>query len=104
MARALINHPQVLLLDAPLGALDLKLRRHMQLELKRIHTEGGIAFVDVTHDREVAMTILAQDASMSGSRVAQLGDPTGLYEKPRTNFVATFLGTSNLIEAEVLET
>ncbi|MFF4169331.1 ABC transporter ATP-binding protein [Streptomyces sp. NPDC001744] len=103
VARALINHPQVLLLDEPLGALDLKLRRQMQLELKRIQTEVGITFVHVTHDQEEAMTMADQVAVMNGGRVEQLGAPADLYENPRTTFVANFLGTSNLIEAEVLE-
>ncbi|MFE6224447.1 ABC transporter ATP-binding protein [Streptomyces sp. NPDC057854] len=104
VARALINHPQVLLLDEPLGALDLKLRRQMQLELKRIQTEVGITFVHVTHDQEEAMTMADQVAVMNGGRVEQLGAPAELYENPRTTFVANFLGTSNLIEAEVVET
>ncbi|WP_330332907.1 ABC transporter ATP-binding protein [Streptomyces sp. NBC_00536] len=103
VARALINHPQVLLLDEPLGALDLKLRRQMQLELKRIQTEVGITFVHVTHDQEEAMTMADTVAVMNGGRVEQLGAPAELYENPRTTFVANFLGTSNLIEAEVLE-
>jgi spermidine/putrescine transport system ATP-binding protein len=104
VARALINHPQVLLLDEPLGALDLKLRRQMQLELKRIQTEVGITFVHVTHDQEEAMTMADQVAVMNGGRVEQLGAPADLYENPRTTFVANFLGTSNLIEAEVAST
>ncbi|MFF3605489.1 ABC transporter ATP-binding protein [Streptomyces sp. NPDC002463] len=104
VARALINHPQVLLLDEPLGALDLKLRRQMQLELKRIQTEVGITFVHVTHDQEEAMTMADQVAVMNGGRVEQLGAPADLYENPQTTFVANFLGTSNLIEAEVMET
>ncbi|MGA5424136.1 ABC transporter ATP-binding protein [Streptomyces lavendulocolor] len=104
VARALINHPQVLLLDEPLGALDLKLRRQMQLELKRIQTEVGITFVHVTHDQEEAMTMADTVAVMNGGRVEQLGAPADLYENPRTTFVANFLGTSNLIEAEVVET
>ncbi|MFE0580311.1 ABC transporter ATP-binding protein [Streptomyces sp. NPDC058874] len=101
VARALINHPQVLLLDEPLGALDLKLRRQMQLELKRIQTEVGITFVHVTHDQEEAMTMADTVAVMNGGRVEQLGAPADLYENPRTTFVANFLGTSNLIEAAV---
>ncbi|MEU6299599.1 ABC transporter ATP-binding protein [Streptomyces erythrochromogenes] len=101
VARALINHPQVLLLDEPLGALDLKLRRQMQLELKRIQTEVGITFVHVTHDQEEAMTMADTVAVMNGGRVEQLGAPADLYENPRTTFVANFLGTSNLIEASV---
>ncbi|GGU34686.1 ABC transporter ATP-binding protein [Streptomyces violascens] len=103
VARALINHPQVLLLDEPLGALDLKLRRQMQLELKRIQTEVGITFVHVTHDQEEAMTMADTVAVMNGGRVEQLGAPADLYENPKTTFVANFLGTSNLIEAEVAE-
>ncbi|MEW2317353.1 ABC transporter ATP-binding protein [Streptomyces bauhiniae] len=101
VARALINHPKVLLLDEPLGALDLKLRRQMQLELKRIQTEVGITFVHVTHDQEEAMTMADTVAVMNAGRVEQLGSPTELYENPGTTFVANFLGTSNLIEAEV---
>ncbi|MFG2892922.1 ABC transporter ATP-binding protein [Streptomyces sp. NPDC048248] len=103
VARALINHPQVLLLDEPLGALDLKLRRQMQLELKRIQTEVGITFVHVTHDQEEAMTMADTVAVMNGGRVEQLGAPADLYENPASTFVANFLGTSNLIEAEVVE-
>ena len=101
VARALINHPRVLLLDEPLGALDLKLRRQMQLELKRIQTEVGITFVHVTHDQEEAMTMADTVAVMNAGRVEQLGAPADLYENPKTTFVANFLGTSNLIEAEV---
>ncbi|WP_369218239.1 ABC transporter ATP-binding protein [Streptomyces flavofungini] len=101
VARALINHPKVLLLDEPLGALDLKLRRQMQLELKRIQTEVGITFVHVTHDQEEAMTMADTVAVMNGGRVEQLGTPAELYENPRTTFVANFLGTSNFIEAEI---
>ncbi|MER6849377.1 ABC transporter ATP-binding protein [Streptomyces flaveolus] len=104
VARALINHPKVLLLDEPLGALDLKLRRQMQLELKRIQTEVGITFVHVTHDQEEAMTMADQVAVMNAGRVEQLGAPADLYENPRTTFVANFLGTSNLVEAEVVST
>ncbi|PRH80726.1 spermidine/putrescine ABC transporter ATP-binding protein [Streptomyces solincola] len=103
VARALINHPQVLLLDEPLGALDLKLRRQMQLELKRIQTEVGITFVHVTHDQEEAMTMADQVAVMNGGRVEQLGAPADLYENPGTTFVANFLGTSNLITAGIVE-
>ncbi|WDT89487.1 ABC transporter ATP-binding protein [Streptomyces sp. SCSIO-PteL053] len=104
VARALINHPQVLLLDEPLGALDLKLRRQMQLELKRIQTEVGITFVHVTHDQEEAMTMADTVAVMNGGRVEQLGAPADLYENPRTTFVANFLGTSNLIGGEIVST
>ncbi|MGO4425263.1 ABC transporter ATP-binding protein, partial [Streptomyces sp. MCAF7] len=95
VARALINHPRVLLLDEPLGALDLKLRRQMQLELKRIQTEVGITFVHVTHDQEEAMTMADTVAVMNGGRVEQQGAPAELYENPATTFVANFLGTSN---------
>ncbi|MBA4866959.1 ABC transporter ATP-binding protein [Streptomyces sp. PSKA54] len=101
VARALINHPKVLLLDEPLGALDLKLRRQMQLELKRIQTEVGITFIHVTHDQEEAMTMADTVAVMNAGRVEQLGSPAELYENPQSTFVANFLGTSNLIEAEV---
>ncbi|MGW1734619.1 ABC transporter ATP-binding protein [Streptomyces sp. NBC_00121] len=103
VARALINHPQVLLLDEPLGALDLKLRRQMQLELKRIQTEVGITFIHVTHDQEEAMTMADTVAVMNAGRVEQLGAPADLYENPNTTFVANFLGTSNLIEGEISE-
>jgi spermidine/putrescine transport system ATP-binding protein len=101
VARALINRPKVLLLDEPLGALDLKLRRQMQLELKRIQTEVGITFVHVTHDQEEAMTMADTVAVMNAGRVEQLGAPEDLYEMPRSTFVANFLGTSNLIPGTV---
>ncbi|MFE5332403.1 ABC transporter ATP-binding protein [Embleya sp. NPDC056575] len=101
VARALINTPQVLLLDEPLGALDLKLRRQMQLELGRIQTDVGITFVHVTHDQEEAMTMADTIAVMNGGRIEQLGSPVELYESPRTTFVANFLGQSNLVEAKV---
>ncbi|MFJ6213224.1 ABC transporter ATP-binding protein [Streptomyces sp. NPDC092296] len=101
VARALINHPQVLLLDEPLGALDLKLRRQMQLELKRIQTEVGITFVHVTHDQEEAMTMADTIAVMNAGRVEQLGHPAELYENPRSTFVANFLGQSNLLAADI---
>jgi len=104
VARALINTPQVLLLDEPLGALDLKLRRQMQLELKRIQTDIGITFVHVTHDQEEAMTMADTIAVMNGGRIEQLGSPIDLYESPRTTFVANFLGQSNLVEADVTGT
>ena len=101
LARALINHPRVLLLDEPLGALDLKLRKQMQLELKRIQTEVGITFIYVTHDQEEAMTMSDRIAVMRAGRIEQLGTPEELYERPRTAFVAGFLGVSNLLEGEV---
>ena len=101
LARALINHPRVLLLDEPLGALDLKLRKQMQLELKRIQTEVGITFIYVTHDQEEAMTMSDRIAVMRAGRIEQLGNPEQLYERPETPFVAGFLGVSNLLEGEV---
>ena len=101
LARALVNKPQVLLLDEPLGALDLKLRKQMQLELKGIQRDIGITFVHVTHDQEEAMTMADQIAVMNGGRIEQLGTPTELYETPSTAFVAGFLGVSNLIPGTV---
>jgi spermidine/putrescine transport system ATP-binding protein len=101
LARALINQPQVLLLDEPLGALDLKLRRQMQIELKRIQTEVGLTFVHVTHDQEEAMTMADTIAVMNHGRIEQMGSPAELYENPQTTFVANFLGQSNLIPGTV---
>jgi spermidine/putrescine transport system ATP-binding protein len=101
LARALINRPQVLLLDEPLGALDLTLRRRMQIELKRIQTEVGITFVHVTHDQEEAMTMADTVAVMNAGRIEQLGPPAELYDLPATAFVATFLGQSNLLAGEI---
>jgi spermidine/putrescine transport system ATP-binding protein len=101
LARALVNSPRVLLLDEPLGALDLKLRKQMQLELKRIQGEVGITFVHVTHDQEEAMTMADTIAVMSKGKIDQLGSPTDLYERPQTAFVANFLGTSNLLPGVV---
>ena len=98
LARALVNHPKVLLLDEPLGALDLKLRKQMQLELKRIQKEVGITFIFVTHDQEEAMTISDRIAVMNQGRIEQLGPPEAVYERPATAFVAEFLGASNLLE------
>ena len=97
LARALINRPAVLLLDEPLGALDLKLRKQMQGELKRIQQEVGITFIYVTHDQEEAMTMSDRIAVMNKGRYEQLGDPETLYERPTTRFVAGFLGVSNLL-------
>jgi spermidine/putrescine transport system ATP-binding protein len=102
LARALINRPQVLLLDEPLGALDLKLRRQMQIELKRIQTEVGITFVHVTHDQEEAMTMADTIAVMNHGVIEQLGHPSELYDSPATTFVSNFLGQSNLVRAEVV--
>jgi spermidine/putrescine transport system ATP-binding protein len=102
LARALINRPDVLLLDEPLGALDLKLRRSMQIELKRIQTEVGLTFVHVTHDQEEAMTMADTVAVMNGGVIEQMGAPAELYENPKTTFVANFLGQSNLIAGKVI--
>jgi len=96
VARALINEPEVLLLDEPLGALDLKLRRQMQIELKRIQVEVGTTFVHVTHDQEEAMTMADTIAVMNAGRIEQMGAPADIYELPKTVFVANFLGQSNL--------
>jgi len=103
LARAVVNRPALLLLDEPLGALDLKLRRQMQLELKRIQAEVGITFVHVTHDQEEAMTMADTVAVMNHGRIEQLGAPADLYEHPRTAFVANFLGQSNLVPGTVVE-
>ena len=96
LARAVVNRPDVLLLDEPLGALDLKLRRQMQIELKRIQQEVGLTFIHVTHDQEEAMTMADTIAVMNAGRIEQLGDPAILYERPASTFVANFLGQSNL--------
>ncbi|GAA4823384.1 ABC transporter ATP-binding protein [Nocardioides caeni] len=101
LARALINRPEVLLLDEPLGALDLKLRRSMQIEIKRIQTEVGLTFVHVTHDQEEAMTMADTIAVMNAGVIEQMGSPADLYENPRTTFVANFLGQSNLIPGSI---
>ena len=101
LARALVNRPAVLLLDEPLGALDLKLRKQMQVELKRIQQEVGITFIYVTHDQEEAMTMSDRIAVMNRGRYEQLGDPESLYERPGTRFVAGFLGVSNLLPGSV---
>jgi spermidine/putrescine transport system ATP-binding protein len=101
LGRALVNHPRVLLLDEPLGALDLKLRKQMQMELKRIQHEVGITFVHVTHDQEEAMTMADQIAVMNRGHIEQLGKPTELYERPATAFVAGFLGASNLLPGTI---
>ncbi|MET0128274.1 MAG: ABC transporter ATP-binding protein [Solirubrobacterales bacterium] len=97
LARALVNRPAALLLDEPLGALDLKLRREMQLELKRIQQSTGTTFVYVTHDQEEALTMSDRIAVMEGGVVQQVDAPRALYERPETSFVADFIGTSNLL-------
>jgi spermidine/putrescine transport system ATP-binding protein len=101
LARALVNRPRVLLLDEPLGALDLKLRKQMQLELKAIQHDVGITFIHVTHDQEEAMTMADRIAIMNQGKIEQLGTPTDLYEHPQTAFVASFLGISNLLPGTV---
>ena len=97
LARALVNRPQALLLDEPLGALDLKLRKEMQAELKEVHRATGTTFLYVTHDQEEALTMSDRIAVMRDGRVEQLADPRTLYERPTTAFVADFIGTSNLL-------
>ena len=101
LARALVNRPNVLLLDEPLGALDLKLRRRLQVELKRIQVEVGITFVYVTHDQEEALTMSDRIAVMHAGQVEQLGTPEELYDRPTTRFVADFIGTTNLLRGRV---
>ncbi|MDQ3572233.1 MAG: ABC transporter ATP-binding protein [Actinomycetota bacterium] len=101
LARALVNLPKVLLLDEPLGALDLKLRKGLQLELKRIQRDVGITFVYVTHDQEEALTMSDRIAVMNRGRVDQIGTPEDVYERPATSFVAGFIGVSNLMPAAI---
>jgi spermidine/putrescine transport system ATP-binding protein len=101
LARALVCEPTVLLLDEPLGALDLKLRRQLQVELKRIQVEVGITFVYVTHDQEEALALSDRIAVLNGGRVEQLGTPEELYDRPRTRFVADFIGTTNLLAGRI---
>jgi spermidine/putrescine transport system ATP-binding protein len=102
LARALVNRPKLLLLDEPLGALDLKLRKQMQLELKRIQAEIGITFLFVTHDQEEAMVMSDRLAVMAGGRIEQVGAPADVYDNPCSEFVAAFLGVSNLIPGQVI--
>ena len=103
LARAVVNRPALLLLDEPLGALDLKLRRQMQLELKDIQSEVGLTFLHVTHDQEEAMTMADTVAVMNHGRIEQMGAPEALYELPTTSFVAAFLGQSNLFTGDVTD-
>ena len=103
LARALVNEPQVLLLDEPLGALDLKLRRELQQELRALQRRTGLTFIHVTHDQDEALGLSDRIAVMNAGRVVQLGTGEELYERPRTRFVAQFLGGCNLIEATVRE-
>ena len=100
LARALVNRPRVLLLDEPLGALDLKLREQMQVELKAIQRQVGITFLFVTHDQEEALTMSDRIAVFAGGRIEQVGSPAEVYEKPATPFVAGFVGTSNLLQGD----
>ncbi len=100
LARAIVNEPQVLLLDEPLGALDLKLRQEMQLELQHVQREVGITFVYVTHDQEEALSMSDRIAVLSQGRIEQVGTPLEVYERPQTDFVAGFIGISNLIERD----
>jgi len=102
LARALVTDPSVLLLDEPLGSLDLKLRKRMQLELKDIHRKMGITFLYVTHDQEEAMVMSDRIAVMSKGRIIQLGTPSEIYERPMTRFVADFIGEANILEGTVV--
>jgi putative spermidine/putrescine transport system ATP-binding protein len=100
LARAIVNRPKVLLLDEPLGALDLKLRQEMQIELKRIQQDVGITFVYVTHDQEEALTMSDRIAVFNSGRIEQVGPPAAVYEHPRSEFIAGFVGVSNVIERD----
>jgi putative spermidine/putrescine transport system ATP-binding protein len=100
LARSLVNHPRVLLLDEPLGALDLKLRQEMQIELKRIQQDVGLTFIYVTHDQEEALTMSDRLAVFNEGRIEQIGAPAVVYERPATEFVAGFVGVSNVIERD----
>ena len=103
IARALINEPEVLLLDEPLGALDLKLRREMQLELKAMQQKLGITFIYVTHDQEEALTMSDTVVVMNNGRIQQIGDPKSIYDEPKNAFVADFIGESNIFDARMIE-
>ncbi len=103
LARALVNRPAVLLLDEPLGALDLKLRKEMQVELSNLHRELGLTFIMVTHDQEEALSLSDRIAVMNHGKIEQIGTPNEIYEKPRTAFVADFIGDTNLFEGEIAE-
>ncbi len=100
LARSIVNRPRVLLLDEPLGALDLKLREQMQVELKQIQSEVGITFVYVTHDQDEALTMSDRIAVFNEGRIEQVGEPAEIYESPETPFVAAFVGVSNLLERD----
>ncbi|WP_322096508.1 ABC transporter ATP-binding protein [Pelagibius marinus] len=103
LARALASQPKVLLLDEPLSALDLKLRKEMQIELKRLQTETGITFVFVTHDQEEALTMSDRIAVMDSGKILQIGSPTEIYEHPQRRFVADFIGETNFLEGRITE-
>lgn len=103
IARALVNEPMVLLLDEPLGALDLKLRKEMQLELKKIQKEVGITFIYVTHDQEEALTMSDKIVVLNNGEIQQIGTPTDIYNEPENRFVANFIGESNIVEAKMIE-
>jgi spermidine/putrescine transport system ATP-binding protein len=103
LARALVNRPELLLLDEPLGALDLKLRKEMQIELKNLQKEVGITFIYVTHDQEEALTMSDRIAVMHQGKVLQIGSPTGIYERPNCRFVADFIGETNFLSGVVDE-
>jgi spermidine/putrescine transport system ATP-binding protein len=103
LARAIVNRPKVLLLDEPLGALDLRLREAMQVELKQLKAMLGITFIHVTHDQEEALAMSDRLAVMDAGRIVQIGTPAEVYERPRTRFVAAFLGDANLLSAEVID-
>ena len=103
IARALVNEPEVLLLDEPLGALDLKLRKEMQIELKEMQQKLGITFVYVTHDQEEALTMSDTIAVMQGGRIQQIGDPKRIYDEPKNAFVAAFIGESNILHGTMIE-
>ena len=103
IARALINEPKVLLLDEPLGALDLRLRKEMQIELKKIQKEVGITFIYVTHDQEEALTMSDEIVVLNNGEIQQVGSPTDIYNEPENRFVAEFIGDSNIVDAIMLE-
>ena len=103
IARSLVNEPEILLLDEPLGALDLKLRKEMQVELKSMQQQLGITFIYVTHDQEEALTMSDTVAVMNGGRIQQIGDPKRIYDEPKNAFVADFIGESNIISGVMLE-
>ena len=103
IARAIVNRPSVLLLDEPLGALDLQLRRQMQLELKRLQKQVELTFIYITHDQEEALNMSDRIAVMHDGRFEQVGTPAEVYDRPRTSFVARFVGTANIVEGRVAE-